>query len=42
MFLVAFFFSMKLLNQVHWLYIAAIASLMSVLPFGQKYLGARR
>src|SRR6201987_1233046 len=31
-----------LLDKVHWMYIAAIASLMSVMIFGQKYLGARR
>src|SRR5205807_9580245 len=31
-----------LLDKVHWMYIAAIASLMSVMVFGQKYLGARR
>jgi len=31
-----------LLERVHWMYIAAVASLMSVLVFGQKYLGARR
>jgi len=31
-----------LLERVHWMYIAAIASLMAVLIFGQKYLGARR
>src|SRR5947209_826966 len=31
-----------LLERVHWMYIAALASLMSVLVFGQKYLGARR
>lgn len=31
-----------LLEQVHWMYIAALASLMAVLLFGQKYLGARR
>src|SRR5438477_504772 len=31
-----------LLERVHWIYIAAIASLMMVLIFGQKYLGARR
>jgi rod shape determining protein RodA len=31
-----------LLERVHWLYIGAIASLMTVLVFGQKYLGARR
>jgi rod shape determining protein RodA len=31
-----------LLDRVHWIYLAAIASLMVVLIFGQKYLGARR
>lgn len=31
-----------LLEQAHWFYIVALASLMSVLVFGQKYLGARR
>src|SRR5690242_20247782 len=31
-----------LLEKVHWMYIGAVASLMSVLVFGQKYLGARR
>jgi len=31
-----------LLERVHWMYIVAVASLMSVLVFGQKYLGARR
>src|SRR6185312_12681609 len=31
-----------LLEQVHWMYIGAVASLMVVLVFGQKYLGARR
>src|SRR5438874_5868260 len=31
-----------LLERVHWMYIAALASLMVVLVFGQKYLGARR
>jgi rod shape determining protein RodA len=31
-----------LLERVHWMYIAAVASLVSVLLFGQKYLGARR
>src|SRR6201984_1832173 len=32
----------RLLEQVHWMYIVPVASLMSVLVFGQKYLGARR
>src|SRR2546423_5550770 len=31
-----------LLERVHWMYIGAVASLMMVLLFGQKYLGARR
>src|SRR5579872_4443059 len=31
-----------LLDQIHWLYVASIASLMAVMLFGQKYLGARR
>src|SRR5437660_10516279 len=31
-----------LLEGGHWIYIAAIASLMVVLMVGQKYLGARR
>src|SRR5215469_9971930 len=31
-----------LLERVHWLYIVALASLMAVLIFGQRYLGAKR
>src|SRR5207237_6690639 len=31
-----------LVDKVHWMYIAAIASLMSVMVVCQKYLGARR
>src|SRR5579859_7520784 len=31
-----------LLEKVHWMYIGAVASLMVVMIFGQKYLGARR
>ena len=31
-----------LLDRVHWMYIASVASLMAVLIFGQKYLGAKR
>jgi rod shape determining protein RodA len=31
-----------LLERVHWMYIASIASLISVFLIGQKYLGARR
>src|SRR5229473_5783684 len=42
MFLVSLVNYQKLLDRVHWLYIAAIMSLMTVMIFGQKYLGARR
>jgi rod shape determining protein RodA len=42
MFLVSLMNYQVLLDQVHWMYIASIASLMSVMIFGQKYLGARR
>jgi rod shape determining protein RodA len=42
MFLVSFLNYQLLMDRVHWMYIAAIASLMIVLIFGQKYLGARR
>src|SRR5437773_12212312 len=31
-----------LLERVHWIYIAAIASLMMVLILGEEYLGAQR
>ncbi len=31
-----------LLDRIHWFYIASVGSLMAVLIFGQKYLGARR
>ncbi|MGO8794975.1 MAG: FtsW/RodA/SpoVE family cell cycle protein, partial [Candidatus Sulfotelmatobacter sp.] len=31
-----------LLDRIHWFYIASIVSLMAVLIFGQKYLGAKR
>ena len=31
-----------LLDRIHWFYIAAVASLVAVLLFGQKFLGARR
>src|SRR5258708_10176331 len=31
-----------LLERAHWAYIGAVASLMVVLVFGQRYLGARR
>ncbi|HVO62658.1 MAG TPA: rod shape-determining protein RodA [Terriglobales bacterium] len=42
MFLMSLINYQAMLEQVHWMYIASIASLMSVLIFGQKYLGARR
>jgi rod shape determining protein RodA len=42
MFLVSFINYQMLLDQVHWMYIASVASLMMVMVFGQKYLGARR
>jgi rod shape determining protein RodA len=42
MFIMSLFNYQVLLERVHWMYIAAVASLMSVLIFGQKYLGARR
>jgi rod shape determining protein RodA len=42
MFLISFLNYTAVLDQIHWLYIASIASLMAVMIFGQKYLGARR
>jgi rod shape determining protein RodA len=42
MFLMSLVNYQALLEQVHWFYIAAVASLMGVMVFGQKYLGARR
>src|SRR5207244_3130048 len=42
MFVVSLLNYHALLERVHWMYIVALASLMSVLLFGQKYLGARR
>ena len=42
MFLVSLLNYQALLEQIHWMYIAALASLIAVLLFGQKYLGARR
>lgn len=42
MFLMSTINYQALLERVHWMYIAAVASLMAVLVFGQKYLGARR
>src|SRR5947209_12676831 len=42
MFAVSLINYQAMLEPVHWMYIASIASLMLVLVFGQKYLGARR
>jgi rod shape determining protein RodA len=42
MFIMSLFNYQALLDKVHWMYIASVASLISVLLFGQKYLGARR
>ena len=42
MFLVSLVNYQALLDRIHWFYIAAMASLMAVLIFGQKYLGAKR
>jgi rod shape determining protein RodA len=42
MFLVSLVNYQALLEQVHWMYVVSLASLIAVLLFGQKYLGARR
>src|SRR5947209_4556370 len=42
MFLISMVNYQALLEQIHWFYIAAVASLMAVLLFGTKALGARR
>jgi len=42
MFLLSLLNYQALLDKIHWLYIASITSLMAVMIFGQKYLGARR
>ncbi|HEY1264039.1 MAG TPA: rod shape-determining protein RodA [Terriglobales bacterium] len=42
MFLVSLINYQALLDQIHWVYIASLASLIMVAIFGQKYLGARR
>jgi rod shape determining protein RodA len=42
MFLVSLLNYHTLLEKVHWMYIVAVASLISVLLFGQRYLGAKR
>ncbi len=42
MFLVSLVNYQALLEQIHWMYIVSLASLIAVILFGQKYLGARR
>src|ERR1700685_3299320 len=42
MFLVSLFNYQALLEKIHWIYVASLTSLIAVLLFGQKYLGARR
>ncbi len=42
MFLVSLINYQMLLDQIHWFYIAGVGSLVAVLLFGQKYLGAKR
>jgi rod shape determining protein RodA len=42
MFLLSLVNYQAMLEKIHWFWIASAASLMSVLLFGQKYLGARR
>ncbi|HUM04454.1 MAG TPA: rod shape-determining protein RodA [Terriglobales bacterium] len=42
MFLVSLLNYQALLEKVHWFYIVSLTSLIAVLLFGQKYLGARR
>ena len=42
MFLISLVNYQVLLDRIHWFYIAAVASLMAVMVFGQKYLGAKR
>jgi rod shape determining protein RodA len=42
MFLMSLVNYQALLEQIHWFYIVGVGSLMAVMIFGQKYLGARR
>jgi len=42
MFVMSFINYQKLLDGVHWMYIASLTSLLTVTIFGQKYLGAKR
>jgi rod shape determining protein RodA len=42
MFLMSIINYQAMLEKVHWMYIVAVSSLVAVLVFGQKFLGARR
>jgi len=42
MFLISLFNYQALLEKIHWFYVVALASLIAVRLFGEKYLGARR
>src|SRR5438876_8641374 len=42
MFFVSLFSYQALLENIHWFYLASIGSLMAVLVFGTRYLGAKR
>jgi rod shape determining protein RodA len=42
MFVISLINYQVLIDQIHWFYIAGVASLMAVLLFGQRYLGAKR
>jgi rod shape determining protein RodA len=42
MFLVSLISYQALLDHVHWMYLVSIGSLLAVMLFGKKYLGARR
>jgi rod shape determining protein RodA len=42
MFLMSLLNYQALLETIHWFYLVSLASLIAVLLFGQKYLGARR
>jgi rod shape determining protein RodA len=42
MFLVSMVNYQMLLENVHWMYVGGVGSLLIVMAFGQKYLGARR
>src|SRR5579871_6201965 len=42
MFIVSLINYQTLLDKVPWMYVISIGSLLAVLVFGQKYLGARR